>query len=368
METMLSRYARLLVEYCLDIQPGDRLLIRTTTLAEPLVREVFRHALRAGAKVDTEWEFREMRRIFFREAQGEQLTHVSPLYREAMLSYEAYLYILAPYNLREDHDLDPAKSAVRQSAMKDLNEAYFRRTADRSLKRNLCQFPTLAAAQEAGMSLEEYEAFVFGACKLFDPDPRQSWLDVRKNQQTITDYLNACQEVHYKGPDIDIRFSTVGRKWINSDGQTNMPSGEIYTSPVEDSVNGTIRFSLPAIYQGVEMENVTLWVKDGYIEKWEATRGKELLDQVFSNVEGARRFGEAAIGTNYNIDRQSRNILFDEKMGGTIHMAIGQSYLQTGGKNQSSIHWDMISDMTKGGEIWADGQKIYENGRFLVSL
>jgi aminopeptidase len=213
------------------------------------------------------------------------------------------------------------------------------------------------------MSLEEYQQFVFGACNLFDEDPTQSWLNRRADQQEIVDLLNGRETVRYRGEGIDISFSTKGRTWINSDGQTNMPSGEVYTSPVEDSVNGTIHFSYPGLYGGHEVEGVTLWVKDGYIEKWEATRGKDFLDQIFSR-KGTRRFGEAAVGTNYNINRMTKNILFDEKIGGTVHMAIGQSYLQCGGKNESSVHWDMITDMTKGGEIFADGEKIYQDGHF----
>ena len=151
--------------------------------------------------------------------------------------------------------------------MQPTSKIYFERTATRHLKRNLCQFPTLANAQEANMSLEEYENFVFGACKLYEDDPRQAWLDVRKEQQHIVDFLNQKEKIHYKNEGVDIQFSTKGRTWINSDGQTNMPSGEVYTSPVEDSVNGTIHFSYPAVYQGQEVEGVTLWVKDGYIEK-----------------------------------------------------------------------------------------------------
>jgi len=215
------------------------------------------------------------------------------------------------------------------------------------------------------MSLSDYEQFVFGACKLFSADPMAAWLNVRASQQRIVDHLNRCSMVRYLGNGTDISFSTQGRIWMNSDGQTNMPSGEVYTSPVEDSVNGTVHFSYPCLYQGNEVEGVTLWVKDGFIERWEARRGKDFLDLIFE-MPGTRRFGEAAIGTNYDINRMTKNILFDEKIGGTIHMAIGQSYLQTGGKNESPVHWDMITDMTQGGEIWADGEKIYQDGKFLI--
>lgn len=362
--SLLEKYANLLVHYCLDIQPGNRLFIRSTTLAEPLVREVYRLALRAGAHVEVDLGFREQNRIFYLEAGEEQLNYVSPFYQHAIEVFDAYLYIRAPFNLREEHSADPEKVKQYREANKKVSNIYFQRTATRELKRNLCQYPTLASAQNAGMSLEEYEAFVYGACKLFDDDPIQRWLDVRAFQHQIVDLLNAKSKIRYKGKNIDISFSTEGRTWINSDGQTNMPSGEVYTSPVEDSVNGVAHFSYPAVYMGQEVEGVTLWVKDGYIEKWEAEKGKDFLDEIFQ-TPGARRFGEAAIGTNYNINRFTKNILFDEKIGGTIHMAVGQSYFQTGGKNESSIHWDMIGDMTNGGEIFADDEKIYENGQFL---
>ncbi len=365
MDTRLSKYAELLVQYCLDLQPGDRLFVKTTTLAEPLVREVYRHALRAGATVDTELEFRDMQQIFLQEAGEKQLQRPPLVYQTAMEQYEAYLHIMAPFQLRDDFEADPEKLAVRQAAMQPLHKAYTERTATRELKRNLCLFPTPASAQGAGMSLEDYETFVYAACNLDDPNPIESWLKVRKRQQSIVDYLNTCHQIRYIGPGTDLRFSTKGRIWINSDGQTNMPSGEVYTAPVEDSVNGVVYFSFPAIFQGKEVEGVTLWVKNGLIERWEAKKGKEVLDYVFT-LEGTRRFGEAAIGTNYRITRQTRNILFDEKIGGTIHLAIGQSYLQTGGKNHSPIHWDMITDMREGGEIWADEEKIYENGFFLA--
>ncbi|MBI5915952.1 MAG: aminopeptidase [Bacteroidetes bacterium] len=364
MDTMLAKYARLLVHYCLELKEGERLFVSSTTLAEPLVREVWREALRAGAAVEIDMAFREKGRILFEEAGEAQLKHISPLYKMAMEEFDAYLNIMAPFNLREDQNVDSSKTTVRREAMKDLNKIYFERTATRSLKRNLCQYPTLANAQEAGMSLEEYEKFVFGACSLFEDDPAAAWLEVRRSQQHVVDFLNQKETVRYLGEGIDITFSTKGRTWINSDGQTNMPSGEVYTSPVEDSVNGTVHFTYPVVYAGHEVEGVTLWVKDGEVEKWEARRGKDLLDQVFQ-LPGARRFGEAAMGTNYKIDRFTKNILFDEKIGGTVHMAIGQSYLQTGGKNQSSIHWDMIADMKNGGQIFANDEKVYEGGKFL---
>lgn len=365
MDVMLRRYADLLVHYCLELKEGEKLYLKTTTLAEPLVREVYRSALAAGAIVEVDMEFREQNRILYEQGREAQLRYVSPFFKQAVETFDAYLYIRAPFNLREEQNSNMEQSRIRQEALKEVNQIYFQRTATKALRRNLCQYPTQANAQEAGMSLEEYQQFVYNACKLFDENPTQSWIQVRHSQQHIVDYLNKADKVHYKGEGIDITFSTKGRTWINSDGQNNMPSGEVFTSPVEETVNGTIRFSFPAIYMGNEVEDVTLWVKDGMIEKWEARRGRELLDQVFQ-MEGTRRFGEVAIGTNYSINRFTKNILFDEKIGGTIHMAIGQSYLQTGGKNTSAVHWDMIADMRTGGEILVDGEKIYENGQFLL--
>jgi aminopeptidase len=322
--------------------------------------------LRAGAKqVEIDLSFREKEHIFFAESSDEQLQAISPLYETALLEFDGYLYIRAPFNLREDARRDARKSGIRGEILSRISEIYAQRTATRQLKRTLCQYPTDAAAQEAGMSLSEYEQFVFNACKLFEPDPQAAWLQVRHEQQRIVDFLNTSKSVVYKHPDFEISFLTDGRTWINSDGQTNMPSGEVYTSPREDSVEGKIYFSYPGLYGGQEVEGVTLWVKNGYIERWEARRGQEYLDTIFTR-EGTRRFGEAAIGTNYGIQQLTRNILFDEKIGGTVHMAIGQSYLQAGGKNQSSVHWDMITDMTKGGQIFADGTEIYRNGLFLI--
>jgi aminopeptidase len=365
MTTILEKYAQLLVNYCMEIQPNERLYVNTTTLAEPLVREVYRAALRAGATVEVDMDFREKSKIFYAEAHlDSQLDFVPMQYSKAMTDFDAYLYIKAPFNLRENASPDEAKMARQKAALSPFSKKYFERAATRTMKRNFCLFPTIASAQEAGMSLEDYEHFVFNACKLYEPDPMAAWLDVRKTQQRFVDTLNAAENIRYLGEKTDIRFNTKGRKWINSDGQTNMPSGEVYTSPVEDSVNGVVHFDYPCLYMGKEVQDVTLYVTDGYIEKWEAGQGKDFLDYIFS-LEGTRRFGEAAIGTNYSINRMTKNILFDEKIGGTIHMAIGQSYPQCGGKNESTVHWDMISDMTRGGKIFADEVLIYENGKFL---
>jgi len=360
---MLTKYAQLITNYSLDLKAGERLYIRTTTVAEPLVREIFREATKLGCHVMVDMEFRSKTKIFMDNASDEQLSYVDPLKKMAMETCDAYLYIRAPFNLRADKNIDKEKRKKRAAAGKVLNKIYFDRMAEGTMKRSLCQFPTQANAQEAGMSLEEYEHFVYDACKLYEDDPVAAWLEVRKSQQRIVDFLNQKSEMRYVNKHSDISFSVEGRTWINSDGMNNMPSGEVFSAPVEDSVNGHITFDYPSIYMSQEAAGIRLEVENGKVVKWSADRGQELLDQVFA-IPGANYFGEVAIGTNYNIQTATKNILFDEKIGGSVHMAVGQSYGQCGGKNESSIHWDMISDMRDGGQIFADGEMIYENGKF----
>ena len=284
MNNIAARYAHLLTHYCLEVKPGDKLFIAGTLLAEPLIREVYRAAYAAGAAlVEYDLAFQERERIFMENASEVALKTPPMLTATAMESFDCYLNIRAPYNLRDNSGATAERAQMRTETLAPVNKKYFERTADRQLRRNLCQWPTDAAAQEAGMSLSQYENFVFGACKLFEDDPQSAWLKVRENQQHIVDHLNKCSSIRYLNEKTDISFSTRGRTWMNSDGQTNMPSGEVYTSPEEDSVQGHVHFSYPCIYQGNEVEEVTLWVKDGYIEKWEATRGQDFLDYIFTS-------------------------------------------------------------------------------------
>jgi aminopeptidase len=362
--TIIEKYAQLLVNYCVSLKPGERLFIQSTTLAEPLVREVYRYALKAGGNPVVSMGFRDQGTIKMEEAEGDQLKFVDPLYAEAMQHYEAYIYIRAPYYSKAPKSADFEKQKIASKALSPFRKIYSERTAKLDMKRNLCEYPTVAYAQNAGMTLEEYADFIYNACHLYDENPQAAWEARSVMQQQIVDLLNTKSEIHYKGEGIDIKFNVKGRTWINSDGKTNMPSGEVYSAPIEDSVNGTIHFAYPSIFMGQEVEGITLWVKDGKVEKWEAKKGGELLDKIFA-IDGARYFGEVAIGTNMRIQQPVKNILFDEKIGGTVHMAVGQTYLQCGGKNQSTIHWDMIADMKNGGEIFADGEKIYDSGNFL---
>lgn len=364
---VLKKYADLLLHYCLEVKEGQRLFVSSTTLAEPLLQEIHRQATRAGVAVEYDLSFKDKSLIYWEEAKGKVLDMESALHLYAMEHFDAYLAIRAPFNLHEDLAATMDQKKRRAAAGSKASQIYFQRLADKTLVRSLCQYPTPAAAKAAGMSIEEYADFVFTACRLDEADPVQAWLEVRKEQQHYVDYLNQCEEINYKNEKSDIRFSVKGRTWINSDGRANMPSGEVFSAPVEDSVEGVVHFDFPSVYGGHDVEGITLTVEKGKVVKWEAESGKEVLDQVFA-IEGANYFGEVAIGTNYRIQRTTRNILFDEKIGGSIHMAVGQSYLHAGGKNKSSVHWDMISNMKNGGEIIADGKLIYKDGRFLENL
>lgn len=361
-----KKYADLLVQYCLEIKPGDRFLLRSNANAEPLIKELYRACYQAGGNMETIISFEEQDRIFYENSQDVNLEWVSPLLDHAYRNFETTLFIRSPYNLSGAASTPETqkKLAKVKASKKELSKIYSERTAARELRRSLCVFPNNALAQKADMTLSEYEAFVTKALKLDQDDPVAAWEKLGKNQQKVTDFLNTKSKFRYKGNGTDITFHTEGRTWINSDGRTNCPSGEIYTSPIEDSVNGEIYFNLVSVHMGAEIKDIRLKVENGYVTDYDAGQGKEIMDNILS-YEGARYFGEAAIGTNYDIQRITKNTLFDEKIGGTIHMALGQSYLQCGGKNSSAIHWDMITEMKDGGEIYADDEIIYKDGRFL---
>ena len=367
MSNILNKYANLLVDYCLNIQKGQKVYIQSTSLATTLVSEVYKEVLKRGAWPEIKLIIPEENKLFIDNASKEALNQSSPITELVYNTFDAYLYIRAPFNMREDQNNDKDKTAIKTKSNGILNKVFSERTANGTLKRCICQFPTNAGAQEAGMSLSDYEDFIYNACKLYDVNPKEAWESLGRNQQKIVDFLNRSAIVEYQNSKTKISFSVKDRIWINSDGKANMPSGEVFTAPVEESVNGMVYFDYPSIYSGQEVRGVTLHVENGVIIKWDAEQGKALLDEIFK-IEGARMFGEVAIGTNYAITQPTKNILFDEKIGGTIHMAVGQSYLQNRGKNNSPIHWDMIADMKNGGKITVDGKVIYENGYFLNEL
>ena len=261
--------------------------------------------------------------------------------------------------------VDPEEKQRRLRATKPLAEKLVQRWLTGLYRWVGTAFPTTTLAQEARMSLEDFAEFVFEAGRLNDDDPAGCWRTVSARQQVICDRLNQCSTVRYAGLDTDLTFSCQGRTWVNCDGKVNFPDGEVFTGPVENSVNGTIRFTFPGIFQGQEIEDIFLRFRDGKVVEARAAKGENLLHKLIETDAGASYVGEVAIGTNDQIRRFSKNMLFDEKMGGTIHLALGLGIPGTGSKNFSTLHWDMLKDMRAGGEIYADGSLIYQNGQFV---
>ena len=251
-------------------------------------------------------------------------------------------------------------------ANRELSQTMMRRFAAGELRWVGTLFPTHAHAQDADMSLTDFEDFVYGACMLNEDDPVAEWQQVKARHQILCDYLDKADKIRVKGAEVDLELSTKGRKWINGDGRNNMPCGEIFTGPVEESVNGWIRYTFPAIHAGREVEGIELNFEDGKVVKATAEKNEKYLHKVLDTDAGARFLGEFAIGTNRGISNFTRSILFDEKINGTIHLAVGAAYPQSGGKNVSSVHWDMICDMRNGGQIFVDDELFYDSGRFLI--
>lgn len=361
---MLEKYAQLLCQYSIQAKKGQTVLIKTSTEAIPLVKALYKELLQIGCFVETDIDFEDKDRLFYDYAQDPQLKKPSVFYEKAIHEFDALVRVIAPHNLKSTASVDSDLKKTHQEAMAPLKKKYMERSAKKELKWVLCVYPTQSAAQEAGMSLTEYQDFIFKGCMLDTDNPLDSWNKLSVSQQGIVDRLNKADRIRYVGEKTDISFRTKNRVWINSDGHYNMPSGEVFTGPIENSVNGYIYFSYPTVYEGSDVEGVSLVVKDGVIQEWSAVIGQDVLDRVFA-IKGARQFGEVAIGTNYAIQRATKNILFDEKIGGSIHMAIGSSYPETGGKNESAVHWDMIKDMRDGGQIFVDDELIYENGLFI---
>lgn len=362
----VEKLAKLLIHYSLGVKKGQHLMIRSTSLAEPLIEAAYKEAILAGAHVTTMLGLANTQEIFYKNANDEQLEYVMPISEFVNENYDCFLHILADYNTKSLAGVDSKRIAKNRRAGAKLSQRFMERAGKGELKWTLTQFPTFAAAQDAGMSLKEYEDFVYGAGLLHLEDPVAEWRRIEEEQAKLASFLDSKSHLRIVSKDTDISMSIAGRKWINCCGHENFPDGEIFTGPVEDSVNGHIRFSFPGIYAGKEIEDIRLEFKDGKVVKASAAKGEELLLALLDTDEGARFVGEVAVGTNFGIQHFSRNMLFDEKIGGTVHLAIGASYPESGGKNQSGIHWDMLCDMREGGEIYADGELIYKNGNFTI--
>lgn len=363
---VINKYASVLVNYSLNVKKGQSVLIQGGVPAEPLIKAVYREIIRAGGHPLIMGKFEAEDEIFYKNASEEQLNYQSPIIKYIYENIDARLRILSSYNTKTLTNIDSEKIKKRQLANKEIFEIHMERAAKGELHWSVCQYPTLSDAQEASMSLSEYENFVFQACNLYEEDPVAYWTRLGGELERIANILNTKEELHFISEDTDLKCRVKGRKWVADKGKENYPGGEIFTGPVEDSVEGTIRFSFPGIFQGKEIQDIRLTFKEGKVIKASAVRGEELLKSLLNSDSGSRYVGEVAVGCNEGIKTFSRNMLFDEKIGGTIHLALGRSYPETGGKNISSIHWDMLCDMKNGGSIYADNELIYQDGKFII--
>jgi aminopeptidase len=362
----IEQMARVLVDYSVNIQPGDKVLVESTLLAEPLVREVYRRVLERGGHPHLLLSLPDQDEILFANANDDQLDFVPSLHQFSVDNFDARIRIYAEANTRALTHVSPDRMARRQKALAVVQNTVFRRAGEGSLRWISTQFPTMAYAMEAQMGWNEYQDFVFRACHVDEatPDPVAFWRSVGETQQRFIERFEGHRQVVIQGPDVDLRLSIQDRKFLNSCGTHNLPDGEIYTGPVEDSVEGWVRYTYPAVYAGQMVEGVELTFEKGRVAKASARVNQDLLLKMLDSDAGAKYVGEFAIGTNYQIDRFSRNILFDEKIGGTFHMALGAGYPETGSLNHSVIHWDMICDLHQA-QIVVDGEVKYADGRFV---
>jgi aminopeptidase len=362
----VAKLADLLVNYSLELQPGQEVRIDAGTVAAPLVTELYRAALRAGANPRTRIVIEEVDVIDVRESSDEQLIFVPEVERLDVENLDALVTIWADRNTRSLSQADPQRVSRKIASRRSLTNRYWERIDEGKARWVGTRFPTDAHAQDAEMSLAEYEDYVYGACHVgVGDDPVAHWRGVSVELNARARELETFRELQIVGPDTDLRLSVEGRSWLAADGKLNMPDGEIFTSPVETETSGEIRFSFPAIFRGRGVEDVRLRFEDGKVVHAEAARGDDYLQSLLDMDEGSRILGEVAFGLNYEIDRFARDILFDEKIGGTVHLALGSSFKKLGGRNDSGLHWDMICDLRAEGEVYADGDLVWKAGRFL---
>lgn len=366
MNDRLHKFADLLVNYSTEVRQGDWVGILGDVTALPALRAVYLKVLEAGGNptllISDEW----MDRAFIRHASDEQITWLDPSQTLYYEKADVYIRVGATANTRAMTQIPAKQTQKVRAAKRSWLNTRLQRSANGDFRWVGTLFPTEASAQEANMSLEEYEDFVYRAMFCDKDDPKQAWLDLGEMQQRKVDFLKGKKQVRCKGANVDLTLSIDGRSFVNSHGKRNMPCGEIFTGPVEESVNGWVRFSYPSLVGGRAVSGIELRFDAGKVVEARAEQNDELLQAQLNTDEGARYLGEFAIGTNFGITQFTGNILYDEKIGGTIHMAIGMGYPETGSKNTSAVHWDMICDMRDDSEIYVDGELFYKNGEFVV--
>jgi aminopeptidase len=367
METPDQKFARLMVDYSTHVQPGDRVAITTSTAAIPFVIELYRIVVSRGAYPHVLMDIPNQDEILLANASDELLDFTPVFHKIAFEEFDVLLKVRAETNTRLLTHADPQRQKRRFNTISKLYAAQFQRGASGALRWMSTIYPTQAYAMEAETGFEEFKDFFFRACHTDDatPDPVAHWQQVKKDQQASIDLLQGHDQVELHGPNVDLRLSIKDRTFINACGQVNLPDGDVYTGPVEDSVNGWVRFTFPAVSEGTLVEGIELHFQDGKVVKASAEKNQAHLMEMLDFDAGSRYVGEFAIGTNYQIDRFSRNILLDEKIGGSFHLALGRGYPETGNHNESSIHWDLICDLRNDSEILVDHELVYKNGKFV---
>ena len=355
----------MLVGFCARVREGALVTLESTPLAAPILRELYRKVLEAGAQPLPRVSLEGLSENLLKHGNDEQLAWVNPARSDDIETVDVRIALEAPGNTRRLSNVDPARHARHERSSEELRNRYLERAAAGELRWVLSAYPTEAAAQDASMSLVEYEDFVYGAGFLDDPDPVARWQQFGERVDRLAAFLSTKRELRVVAEGTDLRFVTEGRTWIPSKGQENFPDGEVFTGPVETSVEGEIRFTYPGVFHAREVDDVRLRFEAGEVVEATASSGQEFLREMIAMDEGARRVGEFAFGLNEGVAIFTRNTLFDEKIGGTMHLALGTAYPETGGLNRSALHWDLICDLRSGSEVLADGELIYSDGQFL---
>jgi len=361
-----DRLAELVLDHSLRLQAGEVLRIEgDAAAAAPLVVPLHREATKRGAHAYTALELGGLKEVLVEHGSDEQLDFVSPIELREMDAIDASITIWSESNTRSFTRADTDRRQRQLTAQRQV--AIRRRDRIASGEHRWCGTlsPTEGHAQDADMSLEDYEDFVFRACHVLDDDPVEHWRQVGERLQARAEELSSVRELRIVGEDTDLTAVVDGRTWRAAYGRQNVPDGEVYTSPVETGVNGTIRFGFPAVFGGREIDDARLVLENGRVIAAEAAGGEEYLRSLLEIDEGANGVGEIAFGLNYEIDRFTRNILFDEKIGGTMHLALGMGFEALGGQNRSALHLDLICDLRREGEVYADGELVWRNGQFL---
>jgi aminopeptidase len=358
--------AKILVGYSTKVGEGDTVVIDGESAAEPLLLAIYEETLKAGGNPILNVSIDGQSAAYFKHAADAQLEWVSPFTKWVTEEADVRISVGASNNTRELSGVPPERQTRRQAATGELMKRTMERSAEGSFRWCYTLFPTGAYASEAEMSLADYEDFYFGACLADDGEPLSAWKRASEECNRLSDWIEGHEEVRVTAPGTDIRLGIAGRKFIPCDGEHNMPDGEFFTGPVEDSVEGEVSFHLPAVIGGREVSGVRLRFEAGKVVDASAERGEEFLVKLLDTDEGARRLGELGIGTNYAIDRGTREVLLDEKIGGTVHMAVGASYPESGGTNESAVHTDMVCDLRLGGKLEVDGEVMQEDGKFVV--